>query len=464
VIDAPTYSVGELARRIGYALEDAFPDDVWVTGEISGLNRSRGGHVYFDLCEPAAEPGQQPVATIPVALFKMNKDVVNKLLKRAGISRMDNGMQVRLRGVVAFYERTGRLQLRMTSIDPTYTLGALTADRDRVLRLLQAEGVLDRNSKLALPLVPLEIGLLTSAGSAAYHDFVHELERSGYAWQVRLVDTPVQGAGADARIEAGLRLLAARGVPLIALVRGGGSRVDLAVFDTERVARAIALLDVPVLTGIGHEIDRSVADDVAHTAYKTPTACAAGLVEQVTAFLGRVERAWDDIAACSKRSLDRNDRHVRVLAEHCLRATLSSLALHEVRISNLADRMHRDTERALGRAGSRLDRDQGRLVADANRHVRAAVTRIDDAASTLTVRSPRVVAAAERDLATLEARVRAFDPVRVLNRGFSLTRRNDGSLLRSAAEAAPGDELTTMLADGEVRSSVFAVDVPPVED
>lgn len=464
MIDAPTYSVGELARRIGYALEDAFPDDVWVTGEISGLNRSRGGHVYFDLTEPAPDPGQPPVAAIPVALFKMNKDVVNKLLKRAGIARMDNGMQVRIRGVVAFYERTGRLQLRMTSIDPTYTLGALTADRDQVLRALQADGLLDRNSKLPLPLVPLEIGLLTSAGSAAYHDFVHELERSGYAWQVSLVDTPVQGAGADARIEAGLHLLAARGVPLVALVRGGGSRVDLAVFDTARVARAIALLDAPVLTGIGHEIDRSVADDVAHTAYKTPTACAAGLVEHVTGFLARVERAWTGITACSRRSLDRHDRHVRVLAEHCLRATRGSIALHEVRITNLADRMQRDTDRGLDRATSRLDRDQGRLVADANRHVRAAAARVDDAAATLTARSPRVLAAAERDLATVEARVRAFDPVRVLSRGFSLTRRADGALLRSAHDAARGDELTTVLADGEVRSAVFAVEDRPVED
>ena len=165
--DAPTYSVAELARRIGYALEDAFPDDVWVTGEISGLNRSRGGHVYFDLVEPSVEPGQPPLAALPVALFKMNKDVVNRLLKRAGITRIEVGMQVRIRGVVTLYERTGRLQLRMTGIDPTYTLGQLAADRDRVLKILAAEGLVDRNSRLPLPLVPLRIGLVTSAGSAA---------------------------------------------------------------------------------------------------------------------------------------------------------------------------------------------------------------------------------------------------------------------------------------------------------
>jgi exodeoxyribonuclease VII large subunit len=454
MIDSPTYSVVELARRIGRALEAAFPDDVWVTGEISNLNRSRGGHVYFDLVEPAPEQGQPPVAAIAVALFKMNKDVVNRLLKRAGIARIENGMQVRLRGVVSYYERNGRLQVRMTSIDPTYTLGQLAADRDRVLRLLTAEGLVDANSRLRLAPVPLEVGLVTSAGSAAYHDFVTELERSGFAWHVHLVDTRVQGAGADLHLDAAIRALASREVALIALVRGGGSRTDLAAFDSERVARTIASLAVPVFTGVGHEVDRSVADDVAHTAYKTPTACAAGLVARVQAFLDQTDRAWEGIAARSRRALDLHDRHVRAVAEHCLRATKGALAVHTVRTDHLTARVQREAGQAIARSAARLAVHQGRLVADANRHVRGADADVAEHATALRLRGPRAASVATRHLDAVAAQVRAHDPARALARGWSITRTRDGAVVRSLDAVGPGDELVTTVLDGQVHSTV----------
>jgi exodeoxyribonuclease VII large subunit len=461
-VDDTTYTVGELARRIGYALEDAFPDDVYVSGEISGLNRSRNGHVYFELCEVSPEPGQPPVASVPVALFKMNKDVVNRLLTRAGITRMDNGMQVRIRGVVSFYEKTGRLQLRMTGIDPTYTIGRLAADRDRVLKILAAEGLLDRNGRLPLPPVPLHLGLVTSAGSAAYHDFVTELERSGYAWRVHVVDTRVQGARADNEVEAALRTLEASGVGVIALVRGGGSRVDLAAFDTERVARTIAGLAVPVLTGVGHEIDRSVADDVAHTAYKTPTACAVALCTQVGSFLHRADRAYADVTTGARRLLERHDRHVRSVAEHCSRATRGALGVHAVRVDHLADRLGREADQLLERNRSHLDRAQGRVSADAARHLRGAEAEMADAVALLRIRPVRAVAVAERRLDAIAAQTRAYDPSRVLARGWSITRRADGSVVRSVADVAPGTELHTTVADGTVESTITGTH--PVSD
>ena len=463
-VDDTTYTVGELARRIGYALDDAFPDDVFVTGEISGLNRSRGGHVYFDLCEMSTEPGQPPLASLPVALFKMNKDVVNRLLTRAGITRMDNGMQVRIRGVVTFYGKTGRLQLRMTGIDPTYTIGQLAADRDRVLKVLLAEGLVERNRSLPVPLVPLHIGLVTSAGSAAYHDFVNELERSGFAWQVHLVDTRVQGARSDAEVELALRALEARGVALIALVRGGGSRVDLAAFDTERVARTIAGLSVPVLTGVGHEIDRSVADDVAHTAYKTPTACAVALCNHVGAFLDRADRAFTDVCSAARQLLDHHDRQVRAAAEHCSRATRGALSVHAVRVDHLAERLGRESGLVLSRSRSHLDRAQGRVTADAARHLRSAEAEMVDAAQRVQTRPARTLTAVDRHLDALAAQTRALDPARVLARGWSITRGADGRVVRSLAQVEPGAELHTTVADGTITSTITGVDPTTEQD
>ena len=157
--------------------------------------------------------------------------------------------------------------------------------------MLAADGLLDRNARLTLAPVPLRVGLITSHGSAAYHDFVQELETSGYAWQVGVVDVRVQGAAASRRIVWALHELARLQVDVVVLVRGGGSRADLCPFDTEQVAREIAAMSVPVLTGVGHEVDRSVADEVAHTACKTPTACAQILVDQVRLFVRNLDHA-----------------------------------------------------------------------------------------------------------------------------------------------------------------------------
>src|SRR5690606_19126440 len=166
------------------------------------------------------------------------------------------------RGRITFYERGGRLQLQMSDIDPDFTLGRLAADRERVLRQLAAEGLLDREARLPRPLLPMRLGLVTSAGSAAEHDLLDELRASGIGFTVVPADVRVQGARPPTSVPRGLRAVAARGVVLVLLVRGGGAATDLAAFDGEVIARAIAELEVPVLTGIGHDIDRSVADEV----------------------------------------------------------------------------------------------------------------------------------------------------------------------------------------------------------
>lgn len=450
-----TYTVAELTRQVGYVLEDAFPDDLWVTGEISGLNRNaRGGHVYFDLVEPGDEPGQPTMALLSVALFRMNKEVVNRTMKRAGIARIDNGVHVRIRGALTYNERNGRLQLRMTGIDPTYTLGRLAIDREQVLRALRAEGLVDRNARLAFPRVPLRVGLVTAAGSAAYHDFVHELEHSGFAFHVQFVDAKVQGVGAGEQVMRAIRTLAERDVDVIALVRGGGSRADLATFDAEPLARTIATLDVPVLTGVGHEVDRSIADDVAHRAYKTPTACAAGLVAAVRAFDDDVEGLWADIAHVAQATVREHDERVRADARSCARAARTLLRGAEVDATNVAARVAREAGHTLARASVRLDRRRDQATARAEAHLTRGTTRLEAASRSVRTRAPRELTAAERRLELAEAHLRALDPARLLARGWSITRGTDGRAVRSVADVTSGDLLVTRLADGEVHSTV----------
>lgn len=452
-----TWSVVELSRAIERTLEDRFPDDVWVQGEIANLSRARNGHVYFDLIDPSDEAGKPALAALSVALFKMNKDVVNRLLKRAGNIRIEDGMKVRIRGVVTWYPRNGRLQLRMTSIDPTFIIGQLAADRDRVLRVLAAEGLLDANRGVLLPPTPLRIGLLTSAGSAAYHDFVHELELSGLHWHVHLVDVQVQGVKAADAVCRGLRTLEALDVDVVALVRGGGARTELAAFDAESIARTIAALAVPVITGIGHEIDRSVADEVAHASFKTPTACAQALVGLVRDHLARSEAAWAGIVAAAQVALRAADDDLVERADRSARATRAVLSVHEERHRHLAARIARETRGTLRRHDLELAERRRALAGRSTRPLREASRAVDRHRESLARRADRALAHAERVLAAADATSRANDPRRAMARGWSITRRADGTVVRDAASLAPGDEVVTQFARGSATSAVVAV-------
>ena len=265
-----TFTVGELTTVVAEALRRAFPDQLWVRGEVQNLKRYPSGHTYFSLVEKGTGTGDKVRARLDCVLFRDDRPAVNRALKEVPGAELGNDVEVRIRGRVSVYQ--GKLQLVMSAIDPVFTVGGIAANRERVLQALALDGLLDANRRVPLPLVPLRVGLVTSRGSAAFHDFVHELEASRFAFQVAVVDVRVQGAAASRRIVWALRELAARRVDVVVLARGGGSRSDLAPFDTELVARAIAAMPVPVLTGVGHEVDRSVADEVAHTACKTPTA------------------------------------------------------------------------------------------------------------------------------------------------------------------------------------------------
>ena len=414
-MDAHTLSVAQLNRWISDALEGAFPDQVWVKGEIHGMHQSSGGHSYFRLVEPGTL-GRPTEASASVVLFRGNRRAVDHVLARAGGLALDEGLEVRIRAEVQFYAPQGRIQLRMTGIDPTHTLGQLAADRDLLLRALAADGLLDRNRSLPFPLLPLRVGLVTSAASAAAADALHQLERVGHGWDVTVIDTRVQGASSAEHVAAALGVAARLPLDVVLLVRGGGSRTDLVTFDHELVARAIAAMPVPVLTGIGHEIDDSVADRVAYRSFTTPTACAAFLCDAV--------------------------------------------ASARVRCDDLSNRLTRCSLDALDRADSRVTHASARIRSGARTTVELASARVERHATLVTTTPLRRFDRAEQHLESLERHVRALDPARVIARGWSITRTADGTLVRRIADAPVGAEVHTTVADGTLVATVTATTDP----
>jgi exodeoxyribonuclease VII large subunit len=422
-----TYSVSALNAAVESVIRRTFSDEVWVRGEVRGIKVSPAGHAYFSLVE-RTDDGEQ---TLQVSLFRRARLAVTQYLARQRMQLAD-GIEVRVCGQVEYYAARGQVSLRMTGIDPTYTLGRMAADRDALLRRLAATGMLDANKARVMARVPLRVGLVTSVGSAAYHDFVHELSASGFAWRVLQCDARVQGIEAPAQLRASITTLNRCALDVICVVRGGGSRTDLVAFETESVALAIAAAKVPVVVGVGHEVDSSVADLVAHTSVKTPTACAQLLVTRVREFS-------DELAAATERLRD---------------ASLHQLARSDVRVSEHRTRVVRAGLDAL-RHG---ERDLATLV---TRTTMASRTQQDRAAATLDVaherlrrRVPRWLNEQSARLDGLEPRIRALDPALMLARGWSITHTVDGALVRRMTDAPPGRVLVTTLASGEVRSVV----------
>lgn len=401
-----TWSVGDLCDAVRDTLNAVFPDELWIEGEIVGLKDHSSGHVYFDLIEPDTTGSR--VDKMSVTLWRGRRPAVESVLSRAESGPLVDGIKVRIKGELSFYAPQGRVQLQMTAIDPHHTLGQLAVDKDKVLRTLSLSGLLEANGAVPLPTVPLHIGLITSDGSAAYNDFVNEIALSTYPFKISLIHSSVQGAGAEADLVNAVTTMSKRPLDVIAVVRGGGARTDLMAFDLESVARAVAGSTVPIFSGIGHEIDRSVVDEVAHTAFKTPTACAAALVQRVAAFDQRLSDGSKKLVALAMARHDRATALVSSAARTINDRTRRTLDVNEERLGTTSVRLQGLAQIAINRESQRVDR-------------------ISDL-------------------------VQALHPDRVLARGFSITRNENGEIVQGTVP--PGSAISSETASSLIVSTV----------
>lgn len=427
----PTYSVGELADAVNGALRRQFGDGVWVRGEIQGYSE-KNGHAYFKLVESSGDRR----AVLDVSFFANVRMRLRPLLQRHRLN-LAEGMKVRVFGVLDYYAANGRLSLKMAGIDPRYTLGEMAMERDEVIRRLVASGLYDANRRHTVAVMPLRIGLVTSVNSAAWHDFMKQLQDSGHGFGVRVIDVRVQGDHAEDMVTAAIRTLGRRtDVDVVVVIRGGGSRTELAMFDSESIATAIAMACVPVYTGLGHETDRSIADEVAHTAFKTPTACAVALIGSVQSFSNRAESTWQMIASDAVRQVDASDAGLLQTARRIEQRTIGAVERAGQRLADRAHRISLSSVRV-------LDHGEAGLARSAERLGRRPGQNLDQQ---------------QRIIDQIEARVRLLDPVHTLARGWSLSRTADGRIVRGVADLAPGDTVVTTVADGRVTSVVSATD------
>ena len=402
--DQESLSVGDFIRQVNQTVKNRFGRGVWLHGEIQEMKTPN--HVYFTLVD---QDGDKK-AVLSASIWQTVYASMRVTLANSGLQLAD-GLKVRVFGEPDLYPGNGRFSIKISKIDPRFTLGDLIAQREEIVRQLKLKGLYDANRKVETSLVPLRVGIVTSIGSAAHADVLKTFKDSQIGFTIFVHDARVQGEDAIKSVVAALKNLDARkDLDVLMLVRGGGSKNDLMAFDSAQIATAIANCRLPVLTGIGHEIDLSVADEVAHQSHKTPTACVTAVIEQVREFVDATEEAWAGVATFAMRELEASSSQLTERANRISSKVLDALAGASRRLAMTAQRI---------------------------KHRPAEILRLE-----------------KSSLDALADRLRLLDPVNTMARGWSITRNALGGVVQDATKLKAGDKLVTTFANGSATSTV----------
>ena len=418
------WAVGALCRAVADALDARF-NPVAVRGEITGFSRAASGHCYFSIKD---EGGQ-----IRCAMFRR---------AASGLDFMPrDGDQVEVRGRLGVYEARGDLQLVVESLQRAGQ-GALFEQFLRLKARLEAEGLFDAARKRPLPLMPRAIGLVTSPGAAALHDVVTALQRRVPHIPVLLAPAAVQGAGAPAELAQALGALYSLAggpdaVDVILLVRGGGSIEDLWAFNDEQLARTLAASPVPVVCGVGHETDFTIADFVADLRAPTPTAAAELVAQPLEVWLGALALVQDRLAGACQRALDTRSQRLDFTAGRLGRPS-ARLARQQLELSRHAQALRHGVLSKLERSHAEWDRNLDRLSQAGQRRLQRERERLDRAALAL----------------------QALDPHAVLQRGYAWLTDAQGRAVTRAHALHAGQAVQATLVDGTVDLTVARQPAP----
>ena len=433
------WTVRDLMSAMRASLEREY-GDVWVEGEISNFRPAESGHLYFTLKDNGAQ--------MRVVMFRSQA----RLLR----FKPADGMAILARGRLTVYESRGELQLSAEFLEPKGA-GALQVAFEQLKAKLAAEGLFEAERKKPLPALPRRIGVVTSPRGAALQDILNILRRRHASVPILIYPAQVQGAEAPSEVAGGVRYFnRAKNVDVIIVARGGGSVEDLAAFNDEGLARAIASSEIPVISAVGHETDFTIADFVADLRAPTPSAAAELVVESRQQLEDRVQTLQQRLARGARYRLLLARQQLTELAQHGAFARMQGvLAEREQRLDEAVFKLAAAQRAAVERYRRRLDVagarvrhfDVRRVLAGMRRELAAHVSALGAAGNSLLLGQR---ARAEN----LGARLQELSPLKVLERGYALVFDASGALVKDASRLKPGDEVSARLARGSFDATV----------
>ena len=411
-------TLSQLQQRIKSVIEQGLPLPLWVVAEIAECKVNYSGHCYLELIEKADATDSRATSSVPRAqaravIWRSQYAMLSAYFESQTGSRLAAGMKILAKVTVSYHELYG-LSLQITDLDPSYTLGEVERQKQLTISRLQADGVWECNREVEMPLLVQRLAVVSSATAAGYRDFCQELQQSPYAFRHELVEAVMQGAVAEESVCAALSAIAEREdeFDAVIIIRGGGSTSDLSCFNSYRICSYVAQFPLPVITGIGHDKDVSVADMVAHSPLKTPTAVAAWLNERMATLEGKIEEAAQLLTDMARSKTSAEQLRIERWAGYLRELSQQICERHRSRIMLLHEQLRSAVERVFERESSRLQ------------------------------------------LATEV--VEAHNPKSILRRGFAIVRIK-GQATPSTDSVSSGDMIDIELTDGNLQAEVKQV-------
>ena len=399
------YEVNEYIKRvIALNFEDAF----WIECEINQINENRGNY-YLELIEKSEKSGNI-IAKASAAIWYKSALFIKKKLGKLFDSVLQSGVEVRLKVNVNFNERYG-LSFVIEDVDVNYTMGQMELQRQKVIERLTTENLMTLNHSKVLPSVLQRIAVISSETAAGFADFVQQLQSNGYGYdfQLGIYDSAVQGQKMEAQITSSIREInnEAHLYDCVVIIRGGGSKLDLSGFDNYNIAAHIAKCKIPVITGIGHEIDQTVSDLTSYLSLKTPTAVASYLIDNNAQYEARIIEIGRAINAEIMHRFEKDNQWLNSFRDQLNYLIRDRFSSEMINLKSAENLLRNSTHRVIERQSDKLS--------------------------------------------GIEALLKVVDPEHILKRGFSYTTTTEGSFILNKKQAAKEKELLIHYNDGQIK-------------
>ena len=445
----------ELQLMIRDSLYISLPEMYWVIAEISELRENYSGHCYLELIEKQSDE-KNIRSKAKAIIWSSRYRFLKSFFENSTGETLRDGIKILVKIKVEYHEQFG-LSLIISDIDPSFTVGEMAAKRQQIIKRLEEEGVISMNKELELPAVPGNIAVISSKNAAGYSDFIKHLKGNsyGYVFNTALFEASMQGSDTEHSVLSALDAIADKYdlFDAVVIIRGGGSQTDLSWFDNYNIAYHITQFPIPVITGIGHERDMTVADLVAFRSLKTPTAVAdflIGCFAETETNLTEISRDISEIAVAiiekNRSRLELSRMRLIPVSRMMLSDAKEDLSVKIIEIINLG-------KEVILKAGITPSNHYTRLVAATKTVSSNSEQDLNRKATNLITFPSNALSKNNSILSQFENSLNILNPENVLKRGYTITSRN-GKLVKTAGELKPGDIIGTMFIDGIVQSSV----------
>lgn len=448
------YRLSEINKKIRDTLHEHFTGNFWIKAEIAELKENQGGHCYLELIEK--ENDEDIIARARGIIWGYTYRMLKPYFESTTGQLLQPGIAVMISASVEFHEVYG-FSLIIKDIDPSFTIGEAAIQKARIIRQLKEEGVFDMNRNCPFPVVPQRIAVISSPTAAGFGDFVSHLKNNpyGYAVHYTLYPAIMQGKETESSIINALDRInqVMHRYDAVVIIRGGGAQSDLSSFNSYWLAYHICQFPLPVLTGIGHEQDETIADMVAHTRLKTPTAVADFILSHFLSYESQMEDLWDRLSMAAREITTEHKEKLNELASRIPYSTREGLFEQIRQLQKTAEKIKQETKTLMMQQTQTLQQISGVLRQNfssclaRHRHLHF------HSLQKLRLATQKHLLHMDKHLSLTENTVRLSDPELILKKGYSLTFHHR-RLLKDPGEVQPGDEIETLLYKGKITSKV----------